>query len=124
MTHTDRRGFLQVSAVTAATVALNPRTALGGGPPPAPSSERVIAHPVPLSKVRITGGPLKRAQEADMKYLVELEPDRMMAFYRTRAGLTRTTSTPKGACTRSGVSGRIFSRPMAMLRMSIESETS
>jgi DUF1680 family protein len=89
MTHTDRRGFLQASAVTAAAVALDPRTALGSAPRRAPSAnERVIAHPVPLSKVRITGGPLKRAQEADMKYLLELEPDRMMAFYRTRAGLT------------------------------------
>ncbi|HKW47602.1 MAG TPA: beta-L-arabinofuranosidase domain-containing protein, partial [Gemmatimonadaceae bacterium] len=89
MTHTDRRGFLQASAVTAAAVALDPRAALGSAPPRAPSAnERVIAHPVPLSKVRLTGGPLKHAQEADMKYLLELEPDRMMAFYRTHAGLT------------------------------------
>ncbi|HEY2378681.1 MAG TPA: glycoside hydrolase family 127 protein [Gemmatimonadaceae bacterium] len=90
MTHTDRRGFLQASAVTAAAVALDPRAALGASPraAPAPANERVIAHPVALSKVRIIGGPLKRAQEADMKYLLELEPDRMMAFYRTHAGLT------------------------------------
>jgi uncharacterized protein len=46
-----------------------------------------IARPLPLSAVRLTGGPLKRAQELDAKYLLDLEPDRMLAFYRQRAGL-------------------------------------
>jgi DUF1680 family protein len=32
---------------------------------------------------------LKLAQDADAKYLLELEPDRMMAFYRLRAGLSQ-----------------------------------
>src|SRR5204863_1997247 len=52
---------------------------------------RVVAQPVPLNKVRLTGGPLQRAQLGDIEYLLELEPDRMLAFYRTRAGLA-----PKG----------------------------
>jgi uncharacterized protein len=46
-----------------------------------------VARPLPLTAVRLTGGPLKRAQELDAKYLLELEPDRMLAFYRQRAGL-------------------------------------
>ena len=46
-----------------------------------------IARPLPLSDVRLTGGPLKHAQELDMNYLLSLEPDRMMAYYRKRAGL-------------------------------------
>src|SRR5262245_32104237 len=46
-----------------------------------------IARPLPLTAVRLTGGPLKRAQELDAKYLLDLEPDRMLAFYRQRAGL-------------------------------------
>ena len=46
-----------------------------------------VARPLPLSSVRLTGGPLKRAQELDAKYLLDLEPDRMLAFYRQRAGL-------------------------------------
>ena len=46
-----------------------------------------VARPLPLSAVRLTGGPLKRAQELDAKYLLDLEPDRMLAFYRQRAGL-------------------------------------
>jgi DUF1680 family protein len=45
------------------------------------------ARPLPLTDVRLTGGPLKRAQDLSATYLLELEPDRMLAFYRQRAGL-------------------------------------
>ena len=50
-------------------------------------SKTVKLSPLPLSHVRLTGGPLKAAQEADAKYLLELQPDRMLAFLRQRAGL-------------------------------------
>ncbi|PWT95511.1 MAG: hypothetical protein C5B55_01185 [Blastocatellia bacterium] len=46
-----------------------------------------IARPLPLSAVRLTGGPLKHAQDLDIEYLLKLEPDRMLAYYRKRAGL-------------------------------------
>src|SRR5919198_4258975 len=45
------------------------------------------ARPLPLTAVRLTGGPLKHAQDLDAAYLLKLEPDRMMAYYRKRAGL-------------------------------------
>ena len=45
------------------------------------------ARPLPLSAVRLTGGPLKRAQDLDAEYLLKLEPDRMLAGFRLRAGL-------------------------------------
>ena len=45
------------------------------------------ARPLPLSAVRLTGGPLKRAQDLNAEYLLKLEPDRMLAYYRQRAGL-------------------------------------
>ena len=45
------------------------------------------ARPLPLSAVRLTGGPLKHAQDLDAAYLLSLEPDRMMAFLRASAGL-------------------------------------
>ncbi len=48
---------------------------------------KIIARPLPLSAVRITGGPLKRAQDLNAEYLLKLEPDRMLAYYRKRAGL-------------------------------------
>ena len=47
-----------------------------------------VARPLPLTAVRLTGGPLKKAQDLNAAYLLSLEPDRMLAFYRTRAGLT------------------------------------
>lgn len=46
-----------------------------------------VARPLPLSAVRLTGGPLKHAQDLDAEYLLKLEPDRMLAFYRKRTGL-------------------------------------
>src|SRR5256885_8076263 len=52
---------------------------------PGPAVTR--ARPLPLSAVRLTGGPLKHAQELDRQYLLALEPDRMLAYYRQRAGL-------------------------------------
>jgi DUF1680 family protein len=45
------------------------------------------ATPLPLTAVSLTGGPLKLAQDLNAKYLLELEPDRMLAGYRVRAGL-------------------------------------
>ena len=46
-----------------------------------------FARPLRLSAVRLTGGPLKNAQDLDAKYLLALEPDRMLAGFRIRAGL-------------------------------------
>jgi len=47
----------------------------------------ILARPLPLSDVRLTGGPLQRAQELDAGYLLKLEPDRMMYYLRKSAGL-------------------------------------
>lgn len=47
------------------------------------------ARPIPLNAIRITGGPLKHAEDLNGKYLLELEPDRMLAFYREQAGLPK-----------------------------------
>lgn len=45
------------------------------------------ARPLALSAVRLTGGPLKHAQDVNATYLLALEPNRMLAGYRLRAGL-------------------------------------
>src|SRR5512147_1125631 len=94
-----RRDFVQRSASAAALAGLGPGAAAVTGllPESAAAEARargveakfVRARPVPLERVRLTGGPLKRAQEADGKYLLSLDPDRMMAYYRIRAGLTQ-----------------------------------
>lgn len=43
--------------------------------------------PLPLEDVRLTAGPLKEAQDKNAEYLLQLEPDRMLAYLRKRAGL-------------------------------------
>ncbi|HKE22846.1 MAG TPA: beta-L-arabinofuranosidase domain-containing protein [Bryobacteraceae bacterium] len=47
----------------------------------------VKARPLPLEDVRLTGGPLKHAQELELEYLLALEPDRMLAYLRRSARL-------------------------------------
>ena len=97
----SRRDFLQTSASAAAALTLGPiARELGAELPSTTASggvdeKTVRARPVHLSKVRVTGGPLKTAQDVTAKYLLALDPDRMMAFYRVRAGLAQ-----KGAALR------------------------
>jgi uncharacterized protein len=47
----------------------------------------VAARPLPLTAVRLTDGPLKQAQDLDATYLLQLQPDRLLAYFRKRAGL-------------------------------------
>lgn len=93
----SRRDFIQIGSTAASALAFG-RIGLGepaerGGQLAQHPDVRAIetrmlrARPVPLGKVRITGGPLKRAQDVTATYLLSLEPDRMLAFYRERAGL-------------------------------------
>jgi DUF1680 family protein len=46
-----------------------------------------VARPLPLSAVRLTGGPLKHAQDLDAAWLLRLDPERMLAPFRRQAGL-------------------------------------
>ncbi len=97
-----RRDFLKRSATTAAALTLGADAvsaqpaehSAGKAPRGAESAfaaERRLlrARPVPLGKVRLTGGPLKHAQEITAAYLLSLDPDRMLAPYRARAGLEK-----------------------------------
>ena len=90
-----RRDFLQVSASTAAAIALGPLARDAGAElPPALRPRRAAATE---GRSRATGAPeqssrhRRPAQDArrtsTAKYLLSLEPDRMMAYYRVRAGL-------------------------------------
>ena len=45
------------------------------------------ARAFPLRDVRITGGPLREAQEVDRAYLLKLDPDALLHFLRQNAGL-------------------------------------
>jgi DUF1680 family protein len=86
-----RRTALKLG-IGAGALPLLSRSPLRADPPaPAPAlpGDLVRARPLPLKAVRLGPGPLKHAQELDAAYLLELEPDRMMAYYRDRAGLAR-----------------------------------
>ena len=85
MTFMSRRGF--VTAAVAGVALIAGAAASPQGPHRIPSVVADAARPLPLTAVRLTGGPLKHAQDLDAKYLLELEPDRMLAYYRQRAGL-------------------------------------
>lgn len=68
---------------------LVPWLALAQPSNPAHESELrlVKARPLPLESVRLTGGPLKHAQDLEFAYLLALEPNRMLAFLRRSAKL-------------------------------------
>ena len=93
----SRRRFLQTSATAASALALTPLGVSAGADVATQQAanpgirafeeKQLRARRVPLSKVRVLGGPLKVAQDLTATYLLSLDPDRMMAFYRTRAGL-------------------------------------
>ena len=58
--------------------------ALGGVLGEAPEMR---AAPFPLSSVRLLDGPFKDVMERDMAYLLLLEPDRLLSWFRKEAGL-------------------------------------
>ena len=49
------------------------------------------AQPFPLSQVRLLDGPFRDAMLRDQNYLLSLEPDRLLSWFRKEAGLQ-----PKG----------------------------
>ena len=53
----------------------------------APNVTPLRAIPFPLVDVRLLDGPFKDAQQRDAKYLLQLEPDRMLHNFRVNAGL-------------------------------------
>jgi DUF1680 family protein len=65
--------------------------------------------------VRLTGGPLKHAQDLDAQYLLKLEPDRMLAGYRLRADLPAKAEgyggwdSPKGKQLTGHIAGHYLS---------------
>lgn len=79
---TERRSLSRTAIIT---IFLLP--AISALPTPIRPAIPDVARPLPLSAVRLTGGPLKHAQALDADYLLKLEPDRMLAYFRKRAGL-------------------------------------
>lgn len=79
MMYTNRRAFL-LSTGALGILATVPAAAkhLAAGP-----------KPFPLSQVRLTPSPWRDAVEANRRFLMSLEPDRLLARFRDNAGLPR-----------------------------------
>lgn len=60
-------------------------SAQAGNPALDAESRLKKARDLPLQSVRLTGGPLKHAQDLELEYLLALEPNRMLAFLRRSA---------------------------------------
>ena len=89
MFNASRVAAIAIVASVTTIAAVQQRRARPALMKPAARIIRETAVPLPLNAVRLTGGPLKRAQDLDAQYLLALEPDRMLSFYRTRAGLPK-----------------------------------
>ena len=63
---------------------------MDAGDAPTPKIDSVVrfkAEPFALADVRLLDGPFKHSQELDHDYLLALEPDRMLSWFRKEAGL-------------------------------------
>src|SRR6201985_3933402 len=47
----------------------------------------VMAFPFSIKDVRLLDGPFKEAMMADARYLLDIEPDRLLSDFRVHAGL-------------------------------------
>jgi uncharacterized protein len=50
-------------------------------------AEAAKVEPFPLGQVRLLDGPFKQAMELDTHYLLSLDPDRLLSWYRKETGL-------------------------------------
>lgn len=80
MTNIDRRHFLQSAS------ALGVLSAASSWARSSPMHGKV--RPFPLAQVRLTPSPWLDAQQANLRFLLSLEPDRLLARFRENAGLT------------------------------------
>lgn len=79
--HLSRRSFVAVSAA----LPLLPRLRLGNLPDNA--ANLVRAHPFDLRQVKLGPGPFCDAMEVNRRYLMSLDPDRLLHNFRFTAGL-------------------------------------
>lgn len=93
-----RSGFGLVAGCWAlgAALASEPQSAGAlGGKDRVAAAVTLAAEPFPLEDVRLLDGPFKQAMELDHRYLLSLEPDRLLHMFRLGAGLP-STARPYG----------------------------
>lgn len=75
---------------------------------------------MPLQSVRITGGPFAAAMESNRRYLLALDPERLLAPFRREAGLP-SQAEPYGNWENSGLDGHTAGHYLSALATMIAS---
>jgi uncharacterized protein len=91
----QRRTFLSMSAVSTAVAALLPRAALAQAPARA-RGERWRVRPFDLHAVRLRSGAVLDALAVNRRYLMALDPDRLLHMFRITAGLPSSAASLGG----------------------------
>jgi DUF1680 family protein len=95
MTRFERRNFLSMTAL-AAVAPLLPRLARAAlGPAPGTEPARFRVQPFDLAAVRLRPGAALEALETNRRYLMGLDPDRLLHMFRVTAGLP-SSAAPLG----------------------------
>ncbi|MGK9124476.1 glycoside hydrolase family 127 protein [Olivibacter sp. SA151] len=79
-------------------------------------AQRVKMESFPLASIRLADGPLKDAQETDLRYILALNPDRLLAPYLREAGLEPKASS-YGNWENTGLDGHIGGHYLSALSL-------
>jgi len=91
----SRRTFVSSAALGAVSLPFWSHRAVADLTPAARDVARTVALPFDLSQVRLKAGPVLDALEVNRRYLMGLEPDRLLHTFRITAGLP-TNAEPLG----------------------------
>src|SRR5579859_4429880 len=76
----------------------------------------IQAYPFDLRAVRLLDGPFKEAMEADSRYLLRIEPDRLLSDFRVHAGLP-AKAAKYGGWESSGLAGHTLGHYLSACSM-------
>ena len=88
----------------------------GGGGVKVKPMVAIKAYPFSIKDVRLLDGPFKQAMEADGKYLILIEPDRLLSDFRVHAGLT-AKGAKYGGWESSGLAGHTLGHYLSACSM-------
>jgi uncharacterized protein len=77
---------------------------------------RVAAYPFSVRDVRLLDGPFKEAMEADARYLLVIEPDKLLSDFRAHAGL-KPKAEKYGGWESSGLAGHTLGHYLSACSM-------
>jgi DUF1680 family protein len=76
----------------------------------------VHAYPFPVKDVRLLDGPFRKAMEADARYLLVIDPDRLLSEFRAHAGL-KPKAEKYGGWESSGLAGHTLGHYLSACSM-------